>query len=135
MRISLVSKASTASVACLLVMSLLAGCGGSGSADGVKKSTGATLTSLQVEGRDADGDNLNYQWRVTAGSIDNRNASATTWSLPDGPGMHFAYVLIGDGRGGYVEQQYAVSSDAFKIPPPLPLRQATRPRPWSPAMT
>ncbi len=81
MRISLVSKASTASVACLVVMSLLAGCGGSGSADGVKKSTGATLTSLQVEGRDADGDNLNYQWRVTAGSIDNRNASATTWSL------------------------------------------------------
>lgn len=119
MRISLVSKASTASVACWVVMSLLAGCGGSGSADGVKKSTGATLTSLQVEGRDADGDNLNYQWRVTAGSIDNRNASATTWSLPDGPGMHFAYVLIGDGRGGYIEQQYAVSSDAFKIPAPL----------------
>lgn len=95
---------------------LLSGCGGGGSPDGVKKSTGATRTTLQVEGRDSDGDSLNYQWRVTAGSIDNRNASDTTWTLPDGPGLHFAYVLIGDGRGGYVEQQYAVGSDAFKIP-------------------
>lgn len=119
MRVSLVSKVPVASVACLIVLGLLAGCGGSGSADGVKKSTGATLTSLRVEARDGEGDSLNYQWRVTAGSIDNRNASATTWELPDGPGMHFAYVLVGDGRGGYMEQQYAVSSDAFRISAPL----------------
>jgi hypothetical protein len=35
----------------------------------------------------------------------------TVWTMPDGPGLHFAYVTVSDGRGGYIEQQYAVSSD------------------------
>ncbi|MDE2452827.1 MAG: hypothetical protein KGL43_04475, partial [Burkholderiales bacterium] len=62
---------------------------------------------------DAQGNALQYQWRVTSGSIDNINSSHTVWTLPDGPGLHFAYVLISNGKGGYVEQQYAVSSDAL----------------------
>ena len=58
------------------------------------------------------------QWRVTGGTVDNRNATETVWTLPDGPGLHFAYAMVSDGKGGYAEQQYAVSSDALGIPAP-----------------
>jgi hypothetical protein len=59
-----------------------------------------------------------YQWRVTGGSIDNRNASSTVWTLPASRGIHFAYVTVSDGRGGYVEQQYAVNADRLDLLPP-----------------
>ncbi len=93
-----------------LVALLLSSCGGgtSTSAD-----SGANKTTLRVDASDADGDTLQYQWRVTAGSIENTNARETVWTLPDGPGLHFAYVTVSDGKGGYTEQQYAVSSDAL----------------------
>ena len=106
---------------CALVAALfgLAGCGGGGSSDGVAKLSGATNTTLRVEVTDTENDALAYQWRVTAGTIENRNNRETVWSLPDGGGLHFAYVLVSDGKGGYIEQQYAVSTDAFKIPVPF----------------
>ena len=51
------------------------------------------------------------------GSVENRNARQTVWTMPDGPGLHFAYVTVSDGRGGHVEQQYAVATDAFGATP------------------
>ncbi|MGH8796710.1 MAG: hypothetical protein ACREXI_06615 [Caldimonas sp.] len=97
---------------------LLAACGGGGS----EADSGPDKTTLSVEAVDADGDALHYQWRVTAGSIDNRDARQTVWTLPDGPGLHFAYVTVSDGKGGYVEQQYVVATDslgiAAEVPPP-----------------
>jgi mono/diheme cytochrome c family protein len=98
--------------------------GGGGSSSGFGGSTGSvansgpTKTSLRVEAFDADGDALQYQWRVTGGSVENRNARETVWTLPDGPGLHFAYVVISDGKGGYIEQQYAVSSDGTGVAAP-----------------
>lgn len=94
-------------MACLL--GLIAGCGGGGNA----RDSGAEKTTLRAEASDADGDTLNYEWRVTGGTIDNRNARETVWTLPTGPGLHFAYVLVSDGHGGYTETQYAVSSDSI----------------------
>jgi cytochrome c5 len=88
---------------------LLAACGGGNAND-----SGAEKTFLKVQANDAQGDTLSYQWRVTAGSIDNRNAAETVWTLPNTKGLHFAYVLISDGKGGYAQQQYAVSSDALE---------------------
>jgi hypothetical protein len=90
---------------------LLAACGGGES--GSDAASGTNKTYLRVEAVDAEGDNLTYQWRATGGSIENRNARETVWTMPDGPGAHFAYVTVSDGRGGYVEQQYVVSSDAL----------------------
>tara|TARA_B100001105_G_scaffold189411_2_gene153685 strand:+ start:345 stop:2609 length:2265 start_codon:yes stop_codon:yes gene_type:complete len=95
-------------LACLLAT--LAGCGGGG---GNARDSGADKTTLRVESSDPDGHTLNYDWRVTAGTIDNRNARETVWTLPAGPGLHFAYVVVSDGQGGYTEAQYAVSSDAI----------------------
>lgn len=93
----------------------LAACGGS---TGNDRDSGPNKTTLRVEAADADGDTLQYQWRVTGGSVDNRNERETVWTLPEGPGLHFAYVRVGDGRGGWVEQQYAVSTDALGTPVP-----------------
>jgi len=113
----------------LLAASVLTACGGkgdtgssaasgaSGGSGGVANS-GPARTSLRVEASDADGDALQYQWRVTGGSVENRNARETVWTLPDGPGLHFAYVMVSDGKGGYIEQQYAVSSDNTGIAAP-----------------
>ena len=86
-------------------------CGGGGT--GNPTDSGPELTYLRVEATDADGDPLHYQWRVTAGSIENRDSRETVWTMPDGPGLHFAYVTVSDGKGGYVEQQYAVSTDSL----------------------
>lgn len=102
----------------------LTSCGGGST--GNAQDSGPNKTYLRVEASDADGDALQYQWRVTAGSIENRNSRETVWTMPDGPGLHFAYVTVYDGRGGYVEQQYAVSTDALATatPPRAPVVRA-----------
>jgi hypothetical protein len=92
----------------------LAACGGGGNSS----DSGVNKTYLSVEAADAEGDALQYQWRVTSGVIDNRNAKEVVWTMPDGPGLHFAYVMVSDGKGGYTEQQYAVSTDALDTPAP-----------------
>jgi len=91
----------------------LMSCGGGGGSTGNAQDSGPNKTYLSVEANDADGDALHYQWRVTAGSIENRDSRETVWTMPDGPGLHFAYVTVSDGKGGYVEQQYAVATDAL----------------------
>lgn len=89
---------------------------------GTARDSGTEKTTLTVQASDADGDTLHYSWRVTAGTIDNADRASTVWTLPDGPGLHFAYVTVSDGKGGYVEQQYAVSTDAINNA--LPTRSA-----------
>jgi mono/diheme cytochrome c family protein len=95
----------------------VAGCGGGGGT-GNEQDSGVEKTTLTVAADDEDGDALTYEWRVTAGSIENRNANQTVWTLPPGSGLHFAYVMVSDGKGGYTEQQYAVNSDALDTPVP-----------------
>ena len=95
---------------------LLAACSGN---TGSERDSGSNKTTLTVAASDADGHPLHYQWRVTGGTVENRDAAQTVWTLPDGPGLHFAYVTISDGQGGYTEQQYAVSSDTLGTTAPL----------------
>ncbi len=89
---------------------LLASCNGG---TGNERDSGVNKTTLRVLASDNDGDTLHYSWRTNAGSIDNVDGDTTVWTLPDGPGLHFAYVTVSDGKGGHVEQQYAVSTDAL----------------------
>ena len=104
-------KGHSALVLGALATSLLSACGGSATSNPLD--SGAEQTTLTVAATDADGDALHYQWRVTAGTVDNRDSSRVVWTLPAGPGLHFAYVVVSDGKGGYAEQQYAVSTDAL----------------------
>ena len=106
---SLIGERALAFATCVVSVAALTSCGGGST--GNSQDSGVNKTYLSVDASDADGDTLQYQWRVTGGSIDNRNASSTVWTLPASRGIHFAYVTVSDGRGGYVEQQYAVNAD------------------------
>lgn len=103
----------------LVAVAFVAALGSCGGGTGSEADSGPSKTTLRVEAADADGDALTYQWRVTGGTVENRNARETVWTLPDGPGLHFAYAMVSDGKGGYAEQQYAVSSDPLKTAAPV----------------
>jgi len=91
---------------CLLVFSL------SLKASFGRASRGPTV-SVAVQVTDTSGGTLRYRWRSTDGTIQNLNAATTTWTLPAGPGLHFAYVLVSNGLGGYTERRIAVNTDTI----------------------
>jgi hypothetical protein len=69
--------------------------------------------SVAVHATDTSGGTLHYQWKSTDGTIQNVNAPSTTWTLPEGPGLHFAYVLVSNGLGGFTERRIAVNTDTI----------------------
>lgn len=69
--------------------------------------------TVSVAASDPYGHPLSYQWRSTDGTIQNVNAPSTTWKLVNGPGLHFAYVLVSNGFGGYTERRVAVNTDSM----------------------
>ncbi len=95
----------------------------------ISGSTTLTATALTVEvsvtATDSGGRPLTYRWQSTDGMIQDVNASSTSWTLPNGPGLHFAYVLVSNGAGGYTERRIAVKTDTIgtplTIPPPVSL--------------
>jgi hypothetical protein len=97
----------------------------------------ARIAYVTVSATDTSGGTLHYQWRSTDGKIDDVNAPTTAWVLPAGPGLHFAYVLVSNGMGGYTERRLAINTDTLSdetesendrkpialIPPPAPPQQ------------
>jgi hypothetical protein len=89
---------------------------------------------VAVVATDSSGGKLRYRWRSTDGSIADVNSPTTTWALPPGPGLHYAYVLVSNGLGGYTQRRVGVntddlpwahdsvgdSGDAHEPPPPAP---------------
>jgi hypothetical protein len=55
---------------------------------------------------------LHYQWKSTDGRLVSADAPTVNWTLPAGPGLHFAYVLVSNGLGGYTEKRIAVNTDS-----------------------
>jgi hypothetical protein len=70
---------------------------------------------------------LHYQWRVTDGNVVDVDAPTTTWTLAAGPGIHFAYVLVSDGLGGFSEGQIAVNTDEHPSATPVAKNVYTTP--------
>ncbi len=93
----------------------LVSCGGGGASPA---DSGSDKTYLSVQVVDPEADALTYEWRVTAGSVENRNSPQTVWTMPPGPGLHFAYLIVSDGKGGQVSHQYAVPTDRIDNPAP-----------------
>jgi len=83
---------------------------------------GSTVT-VDVIASDPDGDPLHYEWGASDGIATNINTPHATWTLPNSRGLHFLYVLISDGKGGYEEKQLALSTDGGALPDPGSFRQ------------
>jgi hypothetical protein len=77
---------------------------------------GGSSVSVSLSATDADGDPLHYAWAATDGSATNTDTTQATWTLPNSRGLHFLYVLVSDGKGGYNEQQLAMSTDGAVVP-------------------
>jgi len=90
--------------------------------DAVVPSPPTVIVSVQTQ--DTSGGTLSYRWLSSDGTIKNANSASTTWTLPNGPGLHFAYVLIQNGRGGFAEGRVAVNTDTIGTPPKTPPPQA-----------
>jgi hypothetical protein len=76
--------------------------------------------TVSVAATDTSGGTLQYRWVSTDGTIQNVNSATTQWTLPAGPGLHFAYVLVSNGRGGYTERRVAVNTDTIGGPVVIP---------------
>jgi YVTN family beta-propeller protein len=72
---------------------------------------------------------LSYRWKATDGTIVDANSPSTTWALADGPGLHFAYVLVSNGKGGYTERRVAVNTDSIGTPLTIPSAISLAPPP------
>lgn len=86
-----------------------------------------TAVQVSVVARDTEGDQLHYRWAATEGTINNVDAPNTTWTIPPGSGLQFAYVLVSDTKGGYTESRAATLTMAsvpqgptVSITPPTP---------------
>jgi hypothetical protein len=104
----------TKAIALGLFAALLTACGG-GKDDPPPPAPAPPIVQVSVQASDANGSTLHYEWRVTEGTIVAADAPTTRWTLPAGPGLHFAYVLIGNGKGGYTERRVAVSTDDIGV--------------------
>jgi hypothetical protein len=68
---------------------------------------------LTVQATDSSGGSLHYRWRSTDGHLNDIDSATTSWELPAGGGIHFAYVLVSNGLGGYTERRIAINTDGF----------------------
>jgi len=84
------------------------------------KAAAKPVVQVNITAMDPNGFPLHYKWKSTDGTIVNVDAPTTTWTLPAGPGLHFAYVLISNSHGGYTERRIIVSTDVIGIPPVIP---------------
>jgi hypothetical protein len=78
-----------------------------------------TIT-IAVHATDSSGGALHYKWKSTDGAVQSVDAPTTTWTPPAGPGLHFVYVLVTNGFGGYTERRVAINTDNLGIPVRIP---------------
>lgn len=80
----------------------------------VTRLSGGKKFTVSVQGNLAG---LSFEWRSTDGKVNDVNAATTTWQAPEGPGLHFVYVLAKNGKGGYTQRRIAISTeDQFGVP-------------------
>jgi hypothetical protein len=75
---------------------------------------------LTVTASDPNNNVPSFQWQTTDGTLFNVSGAQADWLLPSGPGIHFAYVLVSNGKGGYTERRVAVNTDTIGNPVIVP---------------
>ena len=99
-------------------LSLFTSCGPGDSSNSSPAAPAPVGTTVQVSASatDPEGDQLHYRWAATEGTINNVDAPNTTWTVPPGSGLQFAYVLVSDDKGGYAESRAAALTFADMAP-------------------
>lgn len=106
----MVPKLSLLGTTCLMSLALIScssGDSGNSSFPPTTPPVAGTTVQVSVKASDPNGDRLHYRWAVTAGTVNNVDAPNTTWVVPRGSGLQFAYVVVSDNKGGYTEQRAA----------------------------
>ncbi len=86
------------------------------------------VVTVTVNATESKGNALKYEWRVTDGKILSVSGPVIKWQLPPGKGLHFAYVLVSNGKGGFIERRAVVSTDTIGTPlPNLPVANFSAP--------
>lgn len=78
--------------------------------------SGGLKVQVSVIATDPNGRQLKYRWRSTDGTIADVNSPTTSWTVTNGPGLHFAYVLVSNGAGGYTERRAVINTDLIGAP-------------------
>lgn len=105
--------------------------GGGGSADPGLVDTFGPVVQVSVQATNPLNGVLHYQWRATDGQIVNQDAPTTTWTMASGGGLHFAYVMISNGKGAYTQRRVAVITDLIGTPAIVTTPRAVQPPPSS----
>lgn len=69
---------------------------------------GATVQIQASPTDDGPVDQLHYRWAATDGQVKDEDKASTEWTLPLSSGLHFLYVQVSDGKGGFRERRLAV---------------------------
>lgn len=79
---------------------------------GVRRATPGATIQVHTEAVDPDADALHYQWIPSSSGapFTSTDASTVTWVLPTGDSEPLMYVLVRDGKGGYVRRSRRVST-------------------------
>jgi|CXWL01.1.fsa_nt_gi mono/diheme cytochrome c family protein len=108
----------------VLCSATLSACGAGDNATPTSSTTApaiaGTTVQVSVTARDTVGDTLHYRWAATEGTINNVDAPSTTWTIPPGSGLQFAYVLVSDNNGGYTESRAAALTQTAVSPQSQP---------------
>ena len=86
---------------------------------------------LTVTASDPNNNTPSFQWQTTDGTLFNVSGAQADWLLPSGPGIHFAYVLVSNGKGGYTERRVAVNTDTIGNPVIIPAAVTQAPPPMA----
>ena len=77
----------------------------------IEKSGNSTLSCIAT---DADGDKLEYTWKLSSGSIAG-DGSIVIWTAPDSKGVYIITCIVEDGNGGQDIGNIIVTVDPFDI--------------------
>lgn len=81
---------------------------------GIRKAAPGDTVKIDVRGIDPDGDPASYRWLAGPGdgTVTDIDAPSTDWKLPAEPGLHTAYALVSDRRGGHRVSKVSISTEA-----------------------